>query len=189
MHALGVRGIRLNLVSNGIPDPAAATVQLRNAAARISRLDWHVQIFAPGSLLQALAPAIPSLVVPVVVDHMGGADASLGLDQPGLPELRALLSGGKVWVKISGINRVSREPKGFRDALPIMRSLVAANAGRLVWGTDWPHIGPHDVGAPKTVVYMDHDNTDLLRVLGEATSNGAERRAILAENPVSLYGF
>ncbi len=189
MHALGVRGIRLNLVSNGIPDPAAATLQLRNAAARISRLGWHVQIFVPGPLLQALAPAIPSLAVPVVVDHMGGADASLGLDQPGLPELRALLSGGKVWVKISGVNRVSRQPKGFRDGLPIMRSLVSANSARLVWGSDWPHIGPHEAGAPKTVVYMDHDNADLLNVLGEAASNGADRRAILTDNPAALYGF
>ncbi len=189
MQALGVRGIRLNLVSNGIPDPAAATIQLRNAAARVARLGWHVQIFVPGPLLRALAPAIRALPVPVVVDHMGGADARLGLDQPGTAELCALLADGKVWVKISGINRVSRQPAGFRDALPVMQALIAANPAQLVWGTDWPHIGPHDVGAPKTVVYMNHDNADLLRALGEAAPHAELRQGILSDNPARLYGF
>jgi predicted TIM-barrel fold metal-dependent hydrolase len=189
MAALGVKGVRLNLVSNGIPDPEGAAHVLRDAAARIAPRGWHVQIFVPGTLLQAIAPIIPTLSVPVVIDHMGGTDARLGLDQPGLPALIALLQAGKAWVKISGANRVSRQETGFRDALPVMRALVAANPARAVWGTDWPHIGPHDVGAPKTVIYMQHDNVDLLRILGEAVPDAAHRHAILVDNPAQLYGF
>ena len=189
MHDLGVRAIRLNLVSNGIPDPRAAAIQLANAAARAGRLGWHVQIFVPGPLLAALAPTIASLSVPVVIDHMGGADASLGLDQPGQPELRALLAEGRAWVKVSGINRVSRQASGFRDALPVMRALIAANPARCVWGTDWPHIGAHAAGEASPVIYMGHDNADLLRALFEAAPEAEVRRAILAENPGLLYDF
>lgn len=189
MHAHGVRGIRLNLVSNGIPDPAAAIDALRKAAARVGPRGWHVQIFALPALFQALARAIRDLGIPVVIDHMGGVNAALGVAAPGLDELIGLVASGTCWVKISGANRISRQTTGFRDALPIMRALIAANPDRIVWGSDWPHIGPHDVGAPKTVVYMQHDNTDLLRVLGEATADDALLQKILVDNPAKLYGF
>ena len=42
-----------------------------------------------------------------------------------------------------GAYRVSDAAPGFADATPIARALVAANPDRLVWGTDWPHIGGH----------------------------------------------
>ncbi len=190
MAVLRVRGIRLNLVSNGIPDPAAAIAALRGAAARIGPRGWHVQIFCLPSLLMALAPAIATLGVPVVVDHMGGADARLGARQPGLDELVDLVAAGACWVKVSGPNRVSRAPSGFRDALPVARRLIEANPARVVWGSDWPHIGPHKVGAPETVIYMKHDNTDLVRILGEAAGGDpALLQQVLVDNPASLYGF
>ena len=189
LDAAGVRGIRLNLVSNGQPDPVAATAQLRAAADRVGPRGWHVQIFALPDLIAALAPAIRTLPVPVVIDHMGAVNASLGPTPPGLDTLLRLLEAGHCWVKVSGINRISRQPRGFRDGLPIMRALISANPDRVVWGSDWPHIGPHDVGAPKTVVYMPHDNADLLRILGEATRSTDDIRRVLVENPARLYGF
>ena len=189
MQALGVRGIRLNLVSSGIPAPEVAVAALREAAERVGPRGWHVQIYAQPALFLALAPAIGALGVPVVVDHMGGVDAGLGLAAPGLSDLLRLLEGGNCWVKVSGANRVSREAVGFRDALPVMRALMAANPERAVWGTDWPHIGPHDVKAPTTVTYMDHDNAGLLALLGEAVEGDAGLRRVLVENPARLYGF
>ncbi len=190
MAALRVRGIRLNLVSNGIPDPAAAIAALREAAALVGPRGWHIQIFCLPALFAALAPVIPSLGVAVVVDHMAGADARLGDRQPGLDDLVEQVASGTCWVKISGPNRVSRQTTGFRDALPIARRLIAANPARVVWGSDWPHIGPHQVGAPETVMFMKHDNTDLLRILGEAAGgDAAVLRQILVDNPARLYGF
>ena len=189
MAALRVKGVRLNLVSNGVPDPAAAIAELRRAAERVGPLGWHIQIFALPALFAAIAAVIPTLGVPVVVDHQGGADARLGAHQPGLDDLVGLLDSGHVWVKISGPNRVSRQASGFRDALPITRRLVAANPERMVWGSDWPHIGPHKVGAPETVIYMKHDNADLLRILEEATGDAATMRRVLVDNPAQLYGF
>ena len=189
MATLGVRGVRLNLVSNGIPDPAAAAAQLRATAARVRELGWHVQIFALPNLIAGLAPAIADLGVDVVIDHMGAGDGKLAASRPGFDDVLALLRAGKAWVKVSGANRVSRHQSGFADAIPVIRALVAANPDRAVWGTDWPHIGPHTPGAPQTVVYMPYDNVELLRLLGEAVPDAAVRHKVLVDNPARLYGF
>ena len=185
----GTKGVRLNLVSNGIPDPASAIAQLRAAASRVGRLGWHVQIYARPALFTDLATVIPSLGVKVVVDHMGATDGQLAASRPGFDALLKLLADGHVWVKLSGANRVSRQASGFDDAVPVIRALAGANLGRCVWGTDWPHIGPHVAGAPKPVVYMPHDNRGLLAVLQRALPDAAALQAILVDNPAQLYGF
>jgi predicted TIM-barrel fold metal-dependent hydrolase len=189
LAALGVRGVRLNLVSNGIPDIGAATAQLRETAARVRGLGWHVQIYAPPALLAGIAPAIAELPVDVVVDHMGAGDGRLAEARPGFSDLLALLKAGRAWVKLSGANRVSRAGGSFEDAVPVIRALVEANPARAVWGTDWPHIGPHKAGAPAPVVYMPHDNLALLRLLGLAVPDAAVLRQVLVDNPARLYGF
>ncbi len=193
LNALGVRGVRLNLVSNGVPDVAAATAQLRETAARVAALGWHVQIFALPDLLAGIGPVIAQvgadLGVDVVIDHMGAGDGRLAASRPGFDDVLALLRAGKAWVKVSGANRVSRGAAGFADAVPVIRALVEANPERAVWGTDWPHIGPHKAGAPSTVTYMPHDNLALLALLGRAVPDEAVRRRVLVENPARLYGF
>lgn len=189
LAALGVRGVRLNLVSNGIPDVGAATAQLRETAARVKPLGWHIQIFALPSLLAGIAPVIADLGVDVVIDHMGAGDGKLAAARPGFSDVLALLKAGKAWVKVSGANRVSAAGGAFEDAVPVIRALVEANPARAVWGTDWPHIGPHKAGAPSTVVYMPHDNLALLRLLGLAVPDAAMRQQVLVDNPARLYGF
>ena len=185
----GTQGVRLNLISNGTPDPVAAIALLRTTAARVGRLGWHVQIYAPPDLFTDLAGVIPGLGVPVVVDHMGAGDGKLAAARPGFDALLQLLADGHVWVKLSGANRVSRQAAGFDDAIPVIQALAAANPTHCVWGTDWPHIGPHVAGAPRTVVYMPHDNLDLLGLLERALPDPAALQAILVDNPAQLYGF
>ena len=58
-------------------------------------------------LIAELTPTLRRSPVPVVIDHMGRLDASLGLDQPHFKALLALLDDKKVWVKVSGSDRVT----------------------------------------------------------------------------------
>jgi predicted TIM-barrel fold metal-dependent hydrolase len=52
MHDRGVRGARFNMVSgNGTPED-----QLVALALRIAPLGWHIQIYAEGEKLEAIAP-------------------------------------------------------------------------------------------------------------------------------------
>jgi len=192
MDRAGVRGVRLNLVTEGSPDVAAAHAALEKAVQRVGPLGWHVQIYAGVGLLGDLAPAIRRARVPVVLDHMAGTHDAAGLEQPGLSAILDLLADGEVWVKLSGADRVTRRSDGFSAAVPIARALIAANANNLVWGSDWPHLGEHHgprgAHAPPAI-YRDLDDAALLRVLRESVPDDAAWQAILVDNPGRLYGF
>jgi predicted TIM-barrel fold metal-dependent hydrolase len=189
-HALGVRGVRLNLATLAAPTAERGRALLKATATRVARLGWHVQVYARPALLAPMLADVQNLATPVVVDHMGGADAALGADQPVVRELAALLTREQVWVKVSGATRVVADASLFPAGLALMRALIAANPARIVWGTDWPHIGPNEPGAPKPVVFLPIDNAGLLKLLIEACNEDtALLRRILADNPATLYGF
>ena len=192
MHKGGVRGIRLNLATAGITDPAQGRERFQKAAARMKSRGWHIQIFANLGVIAGIRELVMDSPVPVVFDHFGGAKAALGLSQPGFAELLALVRSGKAYVKISGAYRASENGPDYADAAPLARALIAANANRIVWGTDWPHPdspGPAgrkatDVGAPLPI-----DDGRLLNQLPVWAPDAATRKKILVENPARLYGF
>ncbi len=187
----GVRGVRLNVKTHG-EDGSALRRHFAHTAERIGALGWHIQIFADLADVAAIADLIRAAEVPVVLDHMGGARAAAGTDQDGFRTLVGLLGAGKCWVKLSGAYRVSDQEPHFADSTPIARALVAANPERLVWGTDWPHLGNH-AAQPGTdappAIYRDLDAGRLLNLLAEAAGDAANLRRILVDNPALLYGF
>ena len=188
MVDLGVVGVRLNLMTGVSPDPASIPALLRTTAARIARLGWHLQLLAAPSLIEAVADIIPSLGVPVVFDHMASLQAALGPDQPGLHAVLRLLREGACWMKVSGADYVASRRDAPEEALPIMRALIEANPERVVWGSDWPHIGPtNNVGGPQTVRYLPLDHAPLLDLLRRAAGPAANH--ILIDNPARLYGW
>ena len=84
MDNAGIRGIRINLATAGASDPAAAKQRLDAAIARIkARNTWHVQMFVSLPSVSAIKDIAANAPMPLVFDHFGGANAKLGLDQPG----------------------------------------------------------------------------------------------------------
>ncbi len=175
MHEAGARGARFNAVSgNGTP-----LEQLQTLARRIAPLGWHVQLYVHGEQLAELAPALPGLGVPVVIDHMGGVSAEKGVNHPEFRTLLRLLEGGRAWVKLCGY-RSSAAGYPFSDVEPMAKALIAVAPERCLWGTDWPH--------PSYMRTMPDDG-ELLDLLGVWAPETALQRRILAENPVTLYGL
>jgi predicted TIM-barrel fold metal-dependent hydrolase len=185
MHGLGVRGIRLNLATGAVPDPGAIPGQLRRAAARVAGLGWHLQVLARGARLEAVVATVPSLDVPIVFDHMAGADVSPGADQTGFEAAFGLFRDGRCWIKLSGADHVASRRDAPEEALPIMRRLIEANPDRLVWGSDWPHIGK--AAGPQDVEYLQVDHGRLLGLLRQE-AGGAYGR-ILSANAATLYDW
>lgn len=174
----GFRGVRFNYMAHlGSSTPIDAVLGL---AARLAPLGWHLQIHGDPALLVELGPALRRSSVPVVIDHIGRVDASLGLDQPHFRALLALMEDERFHVKVSGCERISRQGWPYRDALPFARRLVEAFGDRVVWGLDWPH--PNLAGPVP-------DDAQLVALLAEIAPDPAALRRLLVDNPARLYGF
>jgi predicted TIM-barrel fold metal-dependent hydrolase len=192
LDSLGVKGIRLNLVTLGSRHSGEPSELLRRYAELVAPLGWHVQVFISGPMLVSMQEAIRRCPVPVVVDHMGLPDAAQGLSQPGFQALVQLMREDHVWAKLAGADRVTRSSGRLRDAVPFMRALVDAAPQRLVWGSDWPNLGFHSgtqVHGDELLPHRELDAGELLDVLAEAVPDAATRAKVLADNPAKLYGF
>ena len=132
----GFKGIRLNLATSGVSDPAVARKRFLAAAERVKSRGWHVQLNTSLAVIAAMKDALAASPVPVVFDHYGGAKEELGVKQPGFSDLVDLVKSGKAFVKIS-VTAGPRENYGYFT--PLAQMLIAANVDRILWGTNWPH--------------------------------------------------
>jgi predicted TIM-barrel fold metal-dependent hydrolase len=192
MGKAGIRGIRLNLATGGVNDPTVGRPRFSAAVERVKARNWHVQLFTSLAMISAIKDLVATSPVPVVFDHFGGAQAALGLEQPGFADLVELVKSGKAYVKISGAYRASKLGPDYADCTPLAQALIAANADRIIWGTDWPH--PDSVTPPGkqitdvTPLYQIDDGR-LLNQLPVWAPDAAIRKRILVDNPAQLYGF
>src|SRR3989441_5800860 len=190
MARAGVRGIRLNLATGGAADPATGRSRFERAVERMKGRNWHVQIYTNLATIAAIRGLIAVSPVPVVFDHFGGARAELGPRQPGFAELLDLVRSGRAYVKISGAYRSSNLAPDYADVVPLAQALIAANAERIVWGTDWPH--PNSASgrkATEVTPLFQIDDGRLLNQLPVWVPDAATRSRILVDNPARLYGF
>ncbi len=134
MHALGVRGVRFNLVSPvGLRDDAA----LERLAPSLRRLGWHVQWYADALQLERLATLQRAHGLRFVLDHLAGMRGHAAGTDACWAALASLADAG-AWVKLSGWYRLqARAPYGELD--DTIRRVAALFGARLVWGSDWPH--------------------------------------------------
>jgi predicted TIM-barrel fold metal-dependent hydrolase len=192
LHRAGMRGVRVNLETAGVRDPAVARRLLAAAAARVAPLGWHVQVYADMDVIAAQQGDMAALPVPLVIDHFGGARAALGPTQPGLAALLALVESGKAYVKLSAPYRSSSQRPGFANVAVLATALIAANPERMLWGSDWPHPGgghKRGQGLDEIEAFFPEDDGRTLNLLAEWTPDPAIRRRILVDNPARLYDF
>ncbi len=187
----GIRAIRINLTNAGQTDPAIARQRFQVALKRVERRDWHIEMYTTLAVIAGIRDLVQASPVTVVFDHFGGAEAALGVDQPGFADLVGLVHSGKAYVKVSGAYRSSTQPD-YADAKPLAQALIAANLDRIVWGSDWPHPHPEaQQGHPLNEVtpLYQIDDGRLLNLLPTWAPDAATRKKILVDNPARLYGF
>lgn len=177
LDAQGFRGVRFNFMKHlgkGAQPEAVVALSLR-----LADIGWHLQVHFESSLVDELAPFFKRCAVPVVIDHMGRMDSSLGVAQPAFQSLLALMEDERFYVKVSGSERNSREDPPWRDSIPFARKLVAGFPDRVFWGTDWPH--PNLRAIP--------DDGTLVDILAEIAPTEHARHLLLVDNPRDFYGF
>jgi predicted TIM-barrel fold metal-dependent hydrolase len=147
-HAMGVRGVRVNLVSveRELSDEELRK-ELQSYAKVLKPLGWVMELYIPLKLALPLANIVPELGIKVCIDHFGSPVLPTPYepgrtihpyDMKGFASLINLLQGGHTWVKMSAPYRLSRDPK-MRDLDAIGKELIIKASKRVVYASDWPH--------------------------------------------------
>jgi len=174
----GFRGARFHYMAHLAQ--AAPIDEFIAFGKRLADIGWHLQIHMQADLIAEMTPAIRRSPVPVVIDHMGRIDASLGLEHRAFRALLDLMQDRNVWVKVSGCDRATRQGPPYADAVPFARKLVAEFGDRCVWGLDWPH--PNHQGPIP-------DDGELVDLLAEIAPSERALHALTVDNPQRFYKF
>jgi 2-pyrone-4,6-dicarboxylate lactonase len=177
LHEGGIRGIRFNFVKHlgGVPDLDV----FHRLVARIKPLGWHVVLHLDADDILTQQDLLRRIDVPFIIDHMGRVKAADGLAQRPFQLLLDLFATNPLaWIKVCGSERVSAGKRPFTDAVPFARALIAVDAQRILWGTDWPH--------PNITKGMPNDG-ELVDLFGEICPDPAQRQRILVDNPSRMY--
>ena len=184
----GVTGVRLNLATFDIRDPKVAADVVHALAPRVAALNWHIQINTGLPVIGSLAPMIADVNVPVVFDHIGNAEAALGVNQKGFGALVELVRARNTYVKLSAPYTLSKRAD-WADVAPLAKALAAAGPDRMLWGTNWPHPGSRRGDISQITPYQVIDNPKLLLAFAQWCPDAAMRKMILVDTPARLYRF
>ncbi|KQR64165.1 amidohydrolase family protein [Arthrobacter sp. AK04] len=144
LDAAGVRGVRLNLVGQPVPDLFSASWMVAGEVMADSR--WHLEIQASGQQWLELAPALSAWPTKLVIDHLGLPKR----EHPGAIEAVLNLAGlDKCWVKVSAPYRSSYDQAESIFSLFLKRG----STDRLLYGSDWPFTRHEDNGYPELLAW------------------------------------
>ncbi len=176
LKSRGFRGVRFNFMPHlaGVATPQ----QVIALTHRLAPLGMHLQVHFASSLIHELAPILKTSAVPVVIDHMGRVDATLGPDHADFRALCALMEDPRFYVKVSGADRIDATPPYVQGAA-LARQLVESFPDRCFWGTDWPH--PNHTHTP--------DDGMLVDTLQRIAPRPEVLEKLLVTNPQNFYRF
>jgi predicted TIM-barrel fold metal-dependent hydrolase len=180
MHADGIRGLRCNIVDIVDGKGRLPLAMLTKLAGKIQPLGWHIELLMHADDFPDMDRAFADFPVDIVLGHLGYLPTHKGTADPGFQALLRLMRAGKAWVKLTGPYRISAAAFPHSDTVPFAHALLDCAPGRVLWGTDWPHVmvtGP-----------MPNDG-ELCDLLAQWIPDEDLRRRVLVDNPAALYGF
>ncbi|MEQ1773327.1 MAG: amidohydrolase family protein [Burkholderiales bacterium] len=180
-NAAGVRGVRVNIVDVKDRKPGTLPMaQLTALAKRVAPMGWHMEFLMHCDEFPDMDRCFADFPVDIVLGHLGYMKTDKGVHDHGFQALLRLMKAGKAWVKFTGPYRITTQALPHTDTNAFAHALIAANAQRVLWGSDWPHV------MVKSAMPNDGDLCDLLSAwIPDATT----REQVLVKNPATLYGF
>ena len=178
LHAKGIRAARFSARSGSNTNffGSADFKDYQVLCADLSSNGLHAELWTDCKILPSLESALMHSPVDTVIDHMGGFDVNLGLEDPGFQCLLRLLDSGKIWLKLCAYRNLL-QVQDIDLGQSFHEKLIQTNPDRLVWGTDWPHLNIHP--PPQTGTLLD-------LLLRWTPDKGIVER-ILTINPTLLY--
>lgn len=177
LDAQGVRGARImNLPGGAVPIAAMAPVE-----RLVREVGWSLIVQFNGREMDEHLDALRAIETDYVIDHIGKFMPPVTADDRRVDELLRLLDRGNAWFKLCGCDETSTSgAPGFEDVAAIARRVIRHAPERIIWGSNWPHVGASREDYP--------DDATLLDVLLD-WAGPEERQKILVDNPAALYGF
>ncbi len=153
----GFGGMRLHLAGEADPRVLAAPKQ-DPLWQRSQELGTCFIVLGPPGALPALEPIIARFPgVPVVIDHLGKVAVDEPTPRPHLGNVLRLSQYPNVYVKVSNMNGMSKEPYPHKDTFDIVRRVYDAfGPRRLMWGTDFPYVLDSCGYAPALNLVKEH---------------------------------
>ena len=176
-HAQGARGARIMQLPGG----AVKIDEISAVEERIRAFGWHLMVQFNGREISDYMETLKAIKTDYIIDHIGKFMPPVAGDDPRVDQLLSLLDRGNAWVKICGgyETSLSGGPE-YADVGPIAKRLIQHAPERVIWGSNWPH-----VGVPREQFPNDSEQLDVLLQWADEST----RQKILVDNPAALYGF
>lgn len=177
LHAQGARAARIMQLSGG----AVGMDGLAAVEARVRAFGWHLMVQFNGREIGDHMATLKAIETDYIIDHIGKFMPPVAADDSRVEQILSLLDRGNAWIKICGgyETSLSGGPE-YPDVSPIAKRLIQHAPERVIWGTNWPH-----VGVPREQYPDDAEQLDVLLHWAEESV----RQKILVDNPAVLYGF
>ncbi|ODC02742.1 amidohydrolase [Terasakiispira papahanaumokuakeensis] len=176
-HDQGVRGARIMQLPGG----AVGIDRMLAVEQVIREMDWHLMVQFNGRDLSQYLDELHKIEGRYIIDHIGKFMDPVPADDVRVDEILRLLDKGNAWFKVCGAYETSLTGgPDFADVAPLAKRVIEHAPERILWGSNWPHVGVQRSQYPSDVEQLDV----LLDWADEPT-----RQKILVDNPAALYGF
>jgi len=177
LHAQGARGARIMQLPGG----AVGIDKLAEVEERIRAFGWHLIVQFNGREIDSYIDTLKAIKTDYIIDHIGKFMPPVAANDPRVDQIVNLLERGNAWIKIcAGYEASLSGGPTYTDVGPIAKRLIRHAPERVIWGTNWPH-----VGVPREQFPDDAEQLDVLLHWADERI----RQKILVDNPAALYGF
>lgn len=176
-HDKGVRGARIM----NLPGGAVTHDDMLAVERRIRPFGWHLMVQFNGRYLDDYLDGLQKVEADYIIDHIGKFMPPVPADDRRVDEILRLLERGNAWFKIcAGYEASVTGGPHYEDIGAIAKRVIAHAPERIIWGSNWPH-----VGVPREQYPDDAEQLDVLLDWAPAE----QHHRILVDNPATLYGF
>lgn len=177
LHERGVRGARIM----NLPGGAVKIANMKPVEQLCRSVGWNMIVQFNGREIEQHMDALRAIEVDYVIDHIGKFMDPVSADDPRVDDILRLIDRGNAWFKICGCYETSLlGAPDFADVSPIAKRVIDHAPDRIIWGSNWPHVGVPRERYPNDALLLDI-------LLDWATPE--QRHKILVDNPARLYGF
>ena len=179
LHALGVRGVRCNIVDLQTGKGKLPIDDLKQLANKIKKLGWHIEFLMHVNEFADLDLQLQTLDIPLVFGHLGYVPAQIEQTE-GFEAMIRMAKKGLAWIKLTAPYRLTTQAYPYPSVNAVAQRLLAEVPQCLMWGSDWPHVFIKSA--------MPNDG-DLYNLFLDWVKDEAVLQTILVDNPARIYDF